>query len=99
MFATPVNLFNSWDLATQGHNPKIQEIVLYCASRLRAIVQSATQAPDRSWVLRGLIVELVSSNPVILNITFIPCDLAASNSPCLTSVWPRPWVTWWTFQS
>ena len=70
MLSTPVNLFNSWDPTTQDHDPKIQEIVLYCASRLRAIVLAATQPAnaEKQWLLDGLIDELVG-NPVICKIT------------------------------
>ena len=93
MLSTPINLFNNWDPATEGHDPKIQEIVLYCASRLRAIILAATQAPDRSWVMDGLLLELVSYL-VISTITFRSRDgLAASNLPCLILVWPRPLAT------
>jgi hypothetical protein len=61
MSSTPVNLFNKWDPATQGHDPKIQEIVLYCASRLRAIVLAAIPAQDNE-IMEGLLLELVSNS-------------------------------------
>jgi hypothetical protein len=61
MFSTPVNLFNKWDPTTQGQHPNMQEIVLYCASRLRAIVRTATAAADPAWMMDGLCTELVSN--------------------------------------
>jgi hypothetical protein len=61
MFSKQPNLFNKWDPANRDHDPVVQEIILYCASRLRAIVLAATKVPeDNIWLTEGLLIELVS---------------------------------------
>jgi hypothetical protein len=59
MFSTPADLFNGWDPATQGNDPMIQEVVLYCASRLRAIVLATLEQDDVGWIMDTMLIELV----------------------------------------
>lgn len=66
MFSKPVNLFNKWDPASIGKDHRTQEIALYMASRLRAILHVATKTAA-TWVMDGLLWELVS-NPVTCGI-------------------------------
>jgi hypothetical protein len=66
MSATPINLFAPWNPLDNTDSPDIQDIINYCASRLRAILNAFYTTDHECWLDEGLIVELVS-----------PCLLAA----------------------
>ena len=62
MSSAPLNLSTAWDPLSHEYDPKTQEVIYYCASRLRAAtILTANAAEHASWLTDALTDELVST--------------------------------------